>query len=138
MSVLFLYTLYRRLIQRSRAVGERISVFVPIDGQGFEAEQDASAGASKLHFVLFLAPPMGKISTATNDLAPGKQFVHHSGADPRGTSIGENETIPFFQAQPAIPCTAFHGGQLKLPIFRNPFFHSYDHSFRSPLLTGGC
>ena len=136
MPVLFLYTLYRRLIPRSRAVGERISVFVPIDGQGFKTEQDASAGALKLHFVLLLTAPMSKIAPATDDFAPSKKLVHHPGADPRGTSIGENETIPFFQAQPAIPCTAFHGGQLKLPIFRNPFFHSYDHSFRSPLLTG--
>lgn len=102
------------------------ALFVAVDGDGFQVELDALTGAWEIHFVFVLHTSVCKIAAATDDLAPGEELIHDSGANSGGAFVRKDEAVALFDTQSAVLGFSLGGGQFKLPVLYDPFFHDLD------------
>ena len=78
------------------------ALFVAVDGDGFQVELDALTGAWEIHFVFVLHTSVCKIAAATDDLAPGEELIHDSGANSGGAFVRKDEAVALFDTQSAV------------------------------------
>ena len=101
------------------------ALFVAVDGDGFQVELNALTGAWEIHFVFVLHASVCKVAAATDDLAPGEELIHDSGANSGGAFVRKDESVALFDTQSAIPGLSLNSGQFKLPVLYYPLFHNF-------------